>query len=68
MNYKGAQVIKKLVGGDWLGTEKKNGVDSFQMKGNFCMIMTSNSRLRVHLDGDVKAREKRMAIARYEAL
>jgi putative DNA primase/helicase len=37
------------------------------MQGNFCVIVTSNARLRVRLHGDVNAWRRRLLIVRYEA-
>lgn len=67
LTSKGAPVIKGLVGGDWFDAEQKGGTGSFQMQGNFNMLMTSNSRLKVRLQGDVGAWRRRMLIVRYEA-
>lgn len=67
LNMKGAQMIKGLVGGDWYDAEQKGGTGSFQLQGNFNMLMTSNSRLKVRLQGDVGAWKRRMLIVRYEA-
>jgi phage/plasmid-associated DNA primase len=64
---KGAPVIKGLVGGDWFDAEQKGGTGSFQFQGKFNVIMTSNARLRVRLQGDVGAWRRRLLIVRYEA-
>lgn len=65
---KGASIIKKLVGGDWLDAEQKGGTGSFQFQGNFPIIITANSRLRVHLDGDTMAWKRRLLIVHYKAI
>jgi len=62
----GAAVIKGLVGGDWYDAEQKFGTGCFPIQGNFCVIITSNSRLRVRLHGDVAAWRRRLRIVRYE--
>jgi putative DNA primase/helicase len=62
----GAGVIKGLVGGDWFDAEQKFGTGSFPVQGNFCIVITSNSRLRVRLQGDVGAWRRRTRIVRYE--
>ena len=67
LSSKGAPVIKGLVGGDWFDAEQKGGTGSFPLKGNFNILMTSNSRLKVKLQGDVGAWRRRMLIVRYEA-
>ena len=67
LSTKGASVLKGLVGGDWFDAEQKLGTGSFPMQGNFCVIITSNARLRVRLHGDVNAWRRRLLIVRYEA-
>jgi phage/plasmid-associated DNA primase len=67
LTTKGASVLKGLVGGDWFDAEQKNGTGSFPFQGNFCAIVTSNTRLRVRLCGDVGAWRRRLLIVRYEA-
>jgi len=67
LSTRGASVLKGLVGGDWFDAEQKLGTGSFPMQGNFCVIVTSNSRLRVRLYGDVNAWRRRLLIVRYEA-
>lgn len=64
---KGATALKGLVGGDWFDAEKKGGTGSFQIQGCFNVIMTSNCRLRVRLQGDVGAWRRRLLLVRYEA-
>ena len=67
LSSKGAPVIKGLVGGDLFDAEQKGGTGSFQFKGQFNVLMTSNARLRVRLQGDVGAWRRRLLIVRYEA-
>jgi phage/plasmid-associated DNA primase len=62
----GAAVIKGLVGSDWFDCEQKFGTGSFQVQGNFCIVITANSRLRVRLHGDVEAWRRRLRIVRFE--
>jgi phage/plasmid-associated DNA primase len=62
----GAAVIKGLVGGDWFDAEQKFGTACFPVQGNFCVVITSNSRLQVRLEGDVAAWRRRLLIVRYE--
>jgi len=64
---KGAPVIKGLVGGDWFDAEQKGGTGSFQIQGRFNVMMVSNCRLKVRLQGDVGAWRRRLLIVRYEA-
>jgi phage/plasmid-associated DNA primase len=63
----GASVLKGLVGGDWFDAEQKFGTGSFQFQGNFCVVVTSNTRLRVRLQGDIGAWRRRLLIVRFEA-
>ena len=67
LSTKGAASLKGLVGGDWLDAEQKGGTGSFQIQGNFNVLITSNSRLRVRLQGDLSAWKRRLSIVRYEA-
>jgi len=67
LSDKGAYVIKGLVGGDYFDTEQKGGTASFPIQGDFCIIITSNSRLQVRLDGDVGAWRRRLLIVRFES-
>jgi hypothetical protein len=67
LSTKGASVIKGLVGGDWFDAEQKCGTGCFPVQGTFCALITSNTRLRVRLKGDVGAWRRRLLIVRYEA-
>jgi phage/plasmid-associated DNA primase len=67
LSTKGAAVLKGLVGGDWFDAERKGGTGCYQMQGVFNCLITSNSRLRVRLQGDVGAWRRRLNIVRYEA-
>lgn len=66
LNTKGASVLKSLVGGDILDGERKGHSGSFPIEGRFNVMVTSNSRLRVRLEGDVGAWRRRTTIVRYE--
>jgi P4 family phage/plasmid primase-like protien len=65
LTQKGTYVLKGLTGGDCFDTERKGSTGSFQIKGNFCIVMTSNSKLRVRLEGDVGAWRRRLLIVDY---
>ena len=52
---------------DWFNAEMKNGNGCFPVQGRFNLIITSNCRLRVRLQGDIGAWRRRMLIVRYEA-
>jgi putative DNA primase/helicase len=67
LSEKGANVLKGLVGGDLFDAEQKGGTGSFQFQGTFCVVITSNSRLHVKLDGDLGAWKRRLLICRFEA-
>ena len=67
LSSKGAAVIKGLCGGDWMDAEQKNGTASFQIQGRFNIVITSNCRLRVKMQGDVSAWRRRLLIVRYES-
>jgi P4 family phage/plasmid primase-like protien len=66
LNTKGAAVLKGLVGGDWFDAEQKGGTGCFQMQGNFNVVITSNTRLRVRLQGDLSAWRRRVTIVCFE--
>lgn len=66
MQQKGADTIKALVGGDSLSPEGKGSNGDFTMKGDFNVVIGSNSRLKVKLAGDVDAWRRRMLIVKYE--
>jgi len=63
----GAYVIKGLCGGDLMDAEAKQGNDTFQVRGEFNIIITCNSRLKVRLDGDTAAWRRRICLVPYEA-
>ncbi len=64
---KGASQLKKLVGGDLLEVEGKGINERFQMVGQFNIIITCNSRLRIRLEGDVDAWRRRLMIMNIDA-
>ncbi len=66
LSKKGAYVLKALVGGDILDAEQKGGTGNFPLQGNFSVVITSNSRLQVRLDGDIGAWRRRLFIVRFE--
>jgi putative DNA primase/helicase len=66
MMSEGAYVIKGLCGGDLMDAEPKNGNHCFQLKGEFNIVITCNTRLKVRLDGDGDAWRRRLAIVNYE--
>jgi putative DNA primase/helicase len=62
----GASALKKLTGHDFLSCERKNSNVVFSIRGMFDAVVTCNSRMRVHLDGDVDAWRRRLMLIRYE--
>ncbi len=66
LNCRGASTIKCLTGGDRLSAEQKNVKHRFEVIGDFNMIITSNSRLHVRLDGDGGAWQRRLLVLDYE--
>ena len=66
LNMGSASVLKSLTGGDPMTVEFKGSMDSPSLTCAFNVIVTSNSRLTVHLEGDVDAWQRRLAIISYE--
>ena len=62
---KGASAIKKLVGHDFLSAEKKNSNACFDLAGEYDVLITCNSRLRVKLEGDADAWRRRLLLIHY---
>ncbi len=65
LSSKGANVIKALTGGDTLTPEKKGSSKSWEITGNFPLIITANTRLRIRLEGDIGAWRRRLLIVEY---
>lgn len=61
----GAEIIKALVGNDLLDAEKMRGNEQFQLCGNFNLAITCDSKLRVKLEGDAAAWQRRLMIIDY---
>jgi hypothetical protein len=61
-----AAKLKSYTGGDPLTAELKGSNSTVSMQGDFNIVATSNSRLTVHLEGDVDAWLRRLLIIRYE--
>jgi P4 family phage/plasmid primase-like protien len=62
---KGASSIKKLVGHDLLSAELKQSNVCFNVRGEFAVAITCNSRLRVLLEGDADAWRRRLLLIEY---
>src|SRR5271166_1092050 len=66
LNGPGGYRIKSYVGGDPLEGETKGSNARFTVYGVFNLLITSNSRLCIYLDGDQSAWERRLIIIRYD--
>jgi putative DNA primase/helicase len=66
LSSKGAYKLKALVGGDSLPAELKGSNSRFDVEGRFNVLITSNARLRVRLQGDQDAWRRRLTVVRYE--
>lgn len=60
-----AHVIKGLCGGDPLVAESKHGNDTFEVVGEFNVMVTCNGRLKVKLDEDSDAWMRRLGIVNF---
>lgn len=67
MMIEGAEVLKSLVGGDLKDAEPKNGNEGYRVRGEFNILITCNTRLRVKLDGDAGAWRRRLILLPYES-
>jgi P4 family phage/plasmid primase-like protien len=65
LNQRGASVLKSLTGGDPVTLEFKNSNENPSIICRFNVIVTCNSRLTVHLEGDTEAWRRRLAIIEY---
>lgn len=61
-----AHTIKKLTGNDLIEGEAKGANQSFQLRGDFNVIITSNSNLKVKLDSDIAAWRRRLILVDYD--
>ena len=65
LNHRGASVLKALTGGDPVTLEFKNSNEAPGILCKFNIIVTCNSRLTVHLEGDTGAWRRRLVIIEY---
>lgn len=65
LNQRGASVLKSLTGADPIALEFKNSNESPLIICKFNVIVTCNSRLTVHLEGDHDAWRRRLVIIEY---
>ena len=68
LSTQGASELKKLTGGDSLNPEKKSGNGTFDLEGDLGCVITSNSRLKLRLEGDDSAWRRRLLIVRYKGV
>jgi len=66
LNGKGASVLKALTGGDPVTLEFKGSNERPEIICRFNAIVTCNSRLTVHLEGDTDAWNRRLIIFKYQ--
>jgi putative DNA primase/helicase len=65
LTQRSASVLKALTGGDSMTVELKNGRERPEIIGDFNVLITSNSRLVILLEGDAEAWRRRLAIIEY---
>ena len=65
LSHKGASALKKLCGHDLCAAELKSANGCVQVRGDFAIVCTTNSRLRVRLDSDVEAWRRRLLLVEY---
>jgi putative DNA primase/helicase len=66
LNHKGVSVLKSLTGGDPVTLELKGSNERPEIVCQYNAIVTCNSRLTVHLEGDTEAWRRRLAIIEYQ--
>lgn len=65
LNHRGASVLKSLTGADPVSLEFKNSNESPSIVCRFNIVVTCNSRLTLHLEGDNDAWRRRLVILPY---
>ncbi|HKC00453.1 MAG TPA: phage/plasmid primase, P4 family [Terriglobales bacterium] len=65
LQSQGAHKLKSMVGGDPMDAERKNSNTSFPFPGDLNVLITSNSRLLVRLEGDIGAWQRRLTIIEF---
>ena len=58
----GARMLKCLVGGDLIEAEVKYSPGKQQVRGDYHVIVVSNNSLRIALDGDLEACDRRLKV------
>jgi phage/plasmid-associated DNA primase len=62
---RGAPVLKKLVGHDLLTPEGKNSNRAENFRGEFDVIITANTKLKIKVEGDTEAWRRRLLAIEY---
>lgn len=65
LEQEGSRAIKKLTGGSPITGEVKGSNELLQFTGDKAVLITSNERLRVRLEGDTAAWERRLLIVEW---
>jgi len=66
LQRRGAGVLKALVGGDILAAEAKGLNSDLVLRGEFLVLITCNSRLKVRLEGDTAAWRRRLIVFEFK--
>jgi P4 family phage/plasmid primase-like protien len=66
LSEKGAQFLKALTGGDLLQAEIKYNAQKQPIRGDFHVVIVSNSKLRIALSGDEGAWGRRLLMVEFE--
>lgn len=66
LSQKGARKLKSLVGGDLLQAEIKYNPVKQVLRGDYHVVIASNNRLQIALDGDEEAWRRRLLIVDFE--
>jgi P4 family phage/plasmid primase-like protien len=66
LNCAGAGVLKALVGGDRLDGEVKGAAERYSIRGDYSVVVTSNGRLKVALESDQSAWERRLVLIPFD--
>jgi hypothetical protein len=66
LSAESASLLKPLVGGDFVPAELKKSNATLSVEGIFNIIISSNGRLLVHLEGDTEAWRRRLLLVRYQ--
>lgn len=66
MSRDGAESLKKLTGGDRLSAEIKYATGRYEFRGDFNILIATNSRLVLRINGDHKAWSRRLRIISFE--